>query len=369
MWVGSPASLIDDTGYGDYGFEVYSKGGRKIFSRGFNSLFQEWTTTAEAKAVSKAYSQCLWMPFPKDSVQVVVYEQNRHSGAHEEFFSFWVDPSDKLISRERENDFKVTLLQDSGDPLHKMDLLFAAEGYTADRMDKLRSDALEFMEYMFSFEPYKSRRGDINVWLCESISPEGGVDLPHKDIWVNSLMDAGFYTFYTDRYLTISDHSKIASAVSGAPFDALFILVDSDTYGGGGIFNSYAMGTAGHKYSKAVFIHEFGHSFAGLADEYSGDSAYEEGYYPKEKEPWEPNITNLVDFSSKWKDLVSPSTPVPTPAEEGFSGTVGVYEGAGYVPRGMYRPYVECRMLNNTAPAFCPVCVRAIDRMIDFYTR
>jgi len=367
-WAGSPNGLVDPFGYGEYYFEAFS-GDQVIFSKGFSTWFQEWRSTAQASKVQMAFNQCMWMPYPKDVIKIVLYERKKATGRYEPFFSCEIDPSDKLITHQKENDFRLVPLQYKGDSDHKLDLLFAAEGFTADKMDKLHADANRFMEYLFTFEPYASRRDDFNVWLLESVSQEGGVDKPHWDKWVNTALDAGFYTFYIDRYLTISDHKKIASMVSGAPFDALFILADETKYGGGGIFNSYAMGTVDDRQSEIVFIHEFGHSFAGLADEYYTSEVAYEDYYPASCEPWEPNITNLVDFDSKWKDMVDASLPVPAPNDPAYAGRVGLFEGAGYMAKGCYRPYFECRMLNNTAPSFCPVCQRAINRMIDFYVK
>jgi len=365
-WVGPKGGLIDPFLYGENLFEVYS-GGKLIYSKGFSTLFHEWTTTEEASRVDKAYTQSIWMPFPKDKVEVILYRRDKKTGRFEKFFSFSVDPSDKLITQGKENDFVVSELQSAGDPSRKLDILFVAEGYTESQRDKLHSDAHRFMEYMFSMAPYKFHRFDINVRLLESYSQESGVDKPHKDVWVNSVLDSGFYTFYTDRYLTVSDHTRIASVVSGAPFDVLFILVNDDTYGGGGIYNSYAMGTVDSRFAPEVFIHEFGHSFAGLADEYySSDVAYED-IYDLGVEPWEPNVTSLKDFGKKWKDMMDEGTPIPTPVADEYSSRVGVFEGAGYMSKGLYRPYVNCRMLSNTAEGFCPVCSRAIERMIDYY--
>ncbi|MCQ2143500.1 MAG: IgA Peptidase M64 [Bacteroidales bacterium] len=369
-WAGSPNSLIDTFGYGQYFFEAFA-GDTLVYSHGFSTLFEEWRTTEEAGRRDMAEYQTVWMPFPKQPINVVLYQRIRSTGRFEKIFETAIDPSDRHISPGPENDFKVKVLQESGDPAHKVDLVFAGEGYTKLELLKLRRDAKEMMEYLFSMEPYSSRRDDFNVFLVESVSEDSGVDIPQDGEWRNTVMDSGFDTFYEDRYLTIQDHKKIASVYSGVPFDALFIIANESKYGGGGIYNSYAMGSSDHRLSLPVFIHEFGHSFAGLGDEYYDSSvAYDDEYYPAGIEPWEPNITNLTDFGSKWADMVDESTPVPTPNDpDSWYGVVGVFEGAGYMTHGCYRPYYECRMLNNTAPCFCPVCQRAISRMIDFYVR
>ena len=365
-WAG-PEATIDPCGYGQYRYQAFMDG-KLVFSRGFSTLFEEWRTTAQAAEIPMAQSQSLWMPFPKQKTHIVLSQRVRRSGKFRKMLEFDVDPEDRHIVPGPENDFRVVPLQIAGDLRDKVDLLFVAEGYKSSEMAKFRKDAERMMDYMFTMEPYASRKDDFNVWVVESASKDSGVDVPQDGVWRSTAMDSSFDTFYEDRYLTITDHKKIASAVSGVPFDALFIIANDSKYGGGGIYNSYAMGTSDHFFSLPVFIHEFGHSFAGLADEYYDSSVSYEDYYPEGVEPWEPNITTMTDFKSKWKDMVDSETPVPTPNDSTWAGTVGVFEGAGYQAKGCYRPYYECRMLNNTAPGFCPVCQRAISRMIDYYT-
>ena len=369
-WAGSHNALIDPFGYGSFYMEVFD-GEDLIFSRGFNSLFDEWRTTEEAKNVAKCMTQSMWMPFPKDEVKIVLYARRFEDNRFEQIFTFEVDPADKLISCGRRNDFKVEPLMVSGDKLSKVDLLFVAEGYTGTEMEKYRRDAQRFTDYMFSLEPYAGRKEDFNIWLLMSPSEDSGVDIPQDDLWKSTTLESNFFTFYIDRYLTIWDHSKIADAVSGAAFDAIFIIANTEKYGGGGIYNSYAMGSSDNERSNPVFVHEFGHSFAGLADEYFSKEVAYEDYYNLEIEPWEPNITTLVDFDSKWADMLPEGAVIPTqPNDSTMIGVLGVYEGGGYMTEGVYRPYFECRMRNNTAgEGFCPVCRRAIERMIDFYVK
>ncbi|MDO5442393.1 MAG: M64 family metallopeptidase [Bacteroidia bacterium] len=369
-WAGSPNSLIDKFGYGQYFFEAFSSEGQLIYSKGFSTLFEEWRTTPQAKTTPMAANQTVWMPFPKDSVHIVLYQRIRSTGLFTQFFECDIDPADTHIIPGPDNDFNVKAMQINGDAAHKVDLVFAGEAYTRADLPKLRKDAERMMEYLFSFEPYKHRRDDFNVYLVESISEDGGVDIPNWGQWRRTAMDSSFDTFYEDRYLTIMNHSKIASVYSGVPFDALFIIANESKYGGGGIYGSYAMGTSDNEQSDIVFIHEFGHSFAGLGDEYYTSAVAYEDCYPAGVEPWEPNITTLVNFEAKWADMIEKGTPVPTPNDpDKYYGTVGVFEGAGYMAKGCYRPYFECRMINNTAPGFCPVCQRAIEAMIDYYVK
>lgn len=354
-WAGSPNSLIDPFGYGELRFEAYS-GETLVYSTGMCPLFLEWTTTAEASKVAKAMSNTVWMPFPKEEITVRLFRRQKADGSLKEIFSCSIDPKDALIERSPENSFEVVTLRKSGDNRHKVDLLYVAEGYTADEMDKFQTDCKRFTDYLFSMAPYKDRKDDFNVRAVLSVSEDSGTTIPNRDEWKNTVLKSNFYTFYTDRYLTVLDHSLIASAVSNAPFDAVFVIANESKYGGGGFYNSYGLGTADNELSEVVFVHEFGHSFAGLGDEYYTSEVAYEDYYNLKLEPWEPNITTLVDFGSKWKDMKD-------------SGKAGLFEGGGYMAKGIYRPAEDCRMKSNTPPDFCPVCQRAISRMIDFYCK
>lgn len=368
-WSGSGKNLIDPFQYGEYHYKVVDMNGNTLFSKGFNSLFQEWRTTAEAKECAKAFPASYWIPFPKERVKVVFSERVKESGEFREIASFPVDPADKLISCESENYFKVDTVLYNGPSSGKVDLVFIADGYTADEMDKFRRDVQRFKDYLFILEPYRSRIGDFNIWAVESVSKESGPDIPQNGIWRNTALSSNFYTFRIDRYLTAPNQSIVAKAASNAQCDALYVIVNTDKYGGGGIFNFYGLSMSDHKFSAEVFVHEFGHSFAGLGDEYySSEVAYEE-FYNLKTEPWEPNITTNVNFESKWKDMIDPKTPVPTPNDVAYKDVVGLFEGGGYMSKGIFRPHLDCRMKTNTAGGFCPVCVRAINKMIDYYTK
>ena len=367
-WAGSHESLIDPFRYGEYMFEVRTvDGDTLIYSKGFSTLFQEWRTTPEARVVSKAYNQSVWMPFPKKEVRITLSERMKEAcgtgrtGRFREIFSCTVDPDDVLVCREAPaEDYAVTPLLVSGAMEHKVDLLFVAEGYTAQQMDKFHRDCRKFMEYLFSMEPYKSRMDDFNVTAVDVISPEQGTDIPDQGIWKHTALNSHFYTFYIDRYLTVTDYKAIADNVAGVPFDVIFIVVNEEKYGGG-IYNSYALGTAGNELSYQVFVHEFGHSFASLGDEYFTSEAAYENFYISDIEPWEPNITTMADFGSKWKDMMD--------SGKWDEAQVGIHEGGGYMAKGVYRSREDCRMRTNTAPDFCPVCQRAINRMIDYYCK
>lgn len=355
MWTGSPNQTVDPFGYGEYYIKVFASDGTLIFAKGFSSLFQEWRTTNEAKERDRAFNTSVWMPFPKQPVTFTVYERIAKKGTYEPMLTFNIDPADNLISHEKPR-FQAKKLVDNGPEAHKVDLLFVAEGYTANEMDKFYKDARKFSEYLFAFEPFTSRKKDFNIWALPSVSEDSGPDIPQNDVWTRTVIGAAFNTFYIDRYMTAPDFLPIAQTVLGAPFDAIYVIVNTTKYGGGGIYNYYGLSMSDHRTEKEVFVHEFGHSFAGLADEYFSSQVAYNDMYPLDVEPWEPNITTQVNFASKWEDMM------------GIDG-VGLFEGGGYSTKGVFRPVDDCRMRTNSAPAFCPVCQRAISRMIDFYTK
>ncbi len=370
-WSGSKTNLIDPFRYGEYFLEVQTPQGEAIYSKGFNTLFQEWRTTAEARTTPQAFNSSYTIPFPKGKVVLKVYERVKATGLHNEIFSIGIDPADKLISSEVANDFKVTAIMENGDPANKVDLLFVAEGYTAEQMEKFLADARRFADYLFTMPPYNRHKGDFNIWAVESISQESGTDIPHEDIWRKTVANSNFYTFRSDRYLTAQNQKTICQIATAAPYDALYVIVNNEKYGGGGIYNFYGLSASDCPWALEVFVHEFGHSFAGLADEYYDSSTSYEEFYNLKIEPWEPNITTLVNFDAKWKDMLPAGTAIPTAplSEQKDNVTLGVYEGGGYMAKGIYRPVMDCRMKTNQAAGFCPVCQRAIERMIEYYCK
>lgn len=366
-WSGTKTKPVDELYYGEYRLELEDTTGRPLFAMGFNTLFQEWRTLEEAKVENCAFCSSYRVPFPKEKVQLVIYERVSETGLFRQMYRSTIDPKDKSISYEKENDFNVVPVMVNGESANKVDLLFIAEGYTAEQMDKFRKDVDKFTGYLFDIEPYKSRKNDFNIWAVESVSQEEGTDIPNKDIWKKTVAESNFYTFRSDRYLTAPNQTIVSKLAANAPCDALYVIVNTAKYGGGGIYNYYGLSMSDNKFEDEVFVHEFGHSLAGLGDEYYYEDDIYEGAYSTSVEPWEPNITTLVNFESKWKDMIDPSTPVPTPADSIYRNITGVYEGASYHAKGLYRPYINCRMRANDAEGFCPVCQRAINRVIDTY--
>ena len=221
---------------------------------------------------------------------------------------------------------------------------------------------------MFMHNPFKNMKDKFNFVAVESVSIDSDVSVPRENEWRNTVLSSHFDTFYSDRYLTTSNVKDIHDVLAGVPYSHIIILANTDVYGGGGIFNAYTLTTTGHEAFGMVVVHEFGHSFGGLADEYYYENDTFSDTYPLSVEPWEPNITTLVDFDSKWKKLLKAETPIPTSVTDGAKYIVGVYEGAGYSAKKIYRPAVDCRMKTNTCKDFCPACQQALERLIKFYT-
>lgn len=367
VWSGPRENLVDPFNYGGYLVKVYDKAsGELIYSRGFNTLFEEWRTTAQARSETQAWSNSVTVPYPKAAVRIELCARERNDTGFHPLLEQEVDPSSIFIDRGPLRHYPVTTIQSKGEAAEKIDLVFVPEGYTAEEQSKFEADARRFTEALFRTPPFDRYSEAFNVYAVNLPSEESGTDSSGKGVFKNTALNSGFYTFGIARYLTTPDMKAIRDAVWETPCDAIFILVNTDTYGGGGMYNFYAIGTADNARTLSVFAHEFGHSFAGLADEYfTSEVAYEE-FYNLKLEPWEPNITTLVDFDSKWKHLLPAGTPIPTPLEEPYKDKVGVFEGGGYVPKGIYRPVDHC-MMRDYAP-FCPACQEAIIRMIHYYT-
>lgn len=340
--------------------------GRVIYRHSFSTLFQEWQTTEEATRVTKSFENVFQLPMPHKSVDVEVVLFDVHSRPVTRF-THRVDPSDILIRPLSDRRHEVRPLLASGSVADCIDIAIIAEGYTQDEMETFFADAQVAYDELFSYEPFKSHRADFNVVAVGAASCESGISIPAKNEWKRTILESNFDTFYSARYLTTLRLKTLNDALAGVPYEHILILANTDNYGGGGIFNSYEMTAAHHKLFKPVVVHEFGHSFAGLADEYAYDDQYTEFYYA-DTEPWELNITTLADFGSKWADMIPDWKPgVKSIAPRG--SVPGLIEGAGYQSHGVYRPFEDCRMRTNLSPEFCPVCCRAIERVIDFYLR
>jgi hypothetical protein len=364
QFYGGPlTNLIDAFDYGDHKFVVKDlNSGDVIFSKTYCTLYREWQTTEESKHIRRAYPHVLRFPWPKASVMVEVHDRNR-SGAFIKSWSGTFDPASIYTDPGNPYKFESVDLEINGSTADKVDILFLAEGYTAEEMDKFLEDARRSAGYIFSEEPFKSNRQKFNVRAVKAASEDSGTDIPGQGVWKNTVMNSSFYTFGVERYMTTMDFKSVCDVAACAPYDQIYILVNTDKYGGGGIYNHYSISAADNLQSRAVVIHEFGHSFGGLADEYYTSAVAYSDYFPLEVEPWAPNLTTLVDFPSKWKQMMDKEVPIPTPEETAYEEKVGVYEGGGYVAKGVYRPMMDCRMHTNNA-TFCPVCSAALLKMM-----
>jgi hypothetical protein len=369
LWGGSHNNLIDPLGYGTYRFCVFDKTSADlIFLQGFCPLFQEWQSTGEAKKISKSFYQVLRFPFPKQPVRLEIDRRDRE-GKYKMVYSTVIDPADHFIINEKSDPVSIRNILVSGDPAHKIDIAFLAEGYTAVEIPKFFKDVKTLTDALFRTEPFSKMRNYFNIYALKTPSVESGTDVPGEGIFRNTAFNSTFYTFDISRYLTTSDMKRVCDKAAAIPYDQIIVLVNSARYGGGGFYNYLNVCTAGNKLSSKVFIHEFGHSFAGLADEYYTSEVAYEDYYNLKVEPWEPNLTTLVNFDSKWKSMVDSVTPIPTPRYSGYESKVGAFEGGGYVAKGIYSPMEDCRMKSNTTNHFCPVCIKAIKDVILLNTK
>jgi len=367
-WGGSLINLTDKFNYGNFKYEIFDlASGKLIYSKGFCTLFQEWQSTAEAKAINRSFYEVATFPYPKNKVRFVLSMRGR-DGIFKTLYETAIDPASYFIYKDKAVEVNVTKICGDTDPHKALDLAVIAEGYTKEEMEKFRSDVKKMSEYLFNTAPFDKYHNNINIYAIEAISAESGTDVPGEHIYKNTALNSGFYTFDVDRYLTTQDIKTVNDYAAASPHDGIIILINSPLYGGGGVYNYYTASTIDHKLAPQVIVHEFGHAFAGLGDEYySGEVAYEE-FYPFNVEPWEPNITTMVDFESKWKNMIPEGVPVPTPNDAKYKDMTGLFEGGGYSPKGIYRPALDCRMNTNKAIGFCEVCRKAVEDMILFYS-
>ena len=367
--------------------------GQVLYVQSFSTLFQEWQTTEESTRVRKSFENVFLVPMPVSPVVVKVELYNFRGGVSAQLVHE-VDPSDIMIRTIAQEPVEHIYILKSGSPVECIDVAILAEGYTAEEMPVFYEDARKAVEAILSHDPFGQYKDSFNFVAVGLESEDSGISEPGQGLWKNTALGSHFSTFYMDRYLTTLRLKNLHDSLAGIPYEHIIILANTDTYGGGGIYNSYTLTTAHHPSFAPVVVHEFGHSFAGLADEYYYDDQFVEYYYP-DCEPWEQNITTLYDFESKWESQLPRTVAVPTPVPvidpvkgvaadskkasnkplksiwdedgNGYQSLIGVYEGAGYQSKGVYRPYPDCRMKTNSPKAFCPVCQSAIARLIEFY--
>lgn len=336
-----------------------------LYRTSFSTLYHEWLVTPEAQSVPKAFENTFLVPYPKQPVNITVTLTDTQGHPMTEA-SHRVDPADILIARRPAHPAPHRYLHRSSHPESAIDVAILGEGYTRQAMDSFYVDSQTAVDAILSYEPFKSLADSFNFVAVESPSEDCGISIPKNNDWKNTSFDSHFSTHYSDRYMTSRSVKKIHDALRDIPYEHIIILANTPEYGGGGIYNSYTTTSSRNPQFRPVVAHEFGHSFGGLADEYWYETE-QDTTYSTDLEPWEPNITTLVDFGSKWQRLLPQGTQVPTPADSLQPQAIGVYEGAGYQAKGVYRPVDRCLMRVLTEP-FCPACQDAIASLISFYT-
>lgn len=432
VWAGSVVNLADTLNYGAYYYKIYNaESGELIYSRGFDSYFKEYQTSSPAHdGVIKAFHESAIIPAPKSPI-VFALEKRQKEGHLEEVYRVDIDPADVMIIRDEGADETVKVYKslESGDPHVKADIAIIAEGYTLAEEEKFQADLARFTKTFFKQEPCKSHEDQFNVYGVFKPSNQSGIDEPRHGSFRNSVVSCTFNSMGSERYILTEDNKALRDIARHVPYDALYIMINHERYGGGGIYNFYCTFTTDNQWSEYLMVHEFGHSFFGLADEYYTSSTAYSDFYPPGYEPAEPNITALLDPDNvKWKHLVSKKTDVPTPwekegydkvalewgdirkqmndniaelrrngapenevvaaeteynktdrdyalrmnkylAKSKFAGKVGAFQGAGYASEGLYRPMADCIMFSKAQKEFCGVCAEAMIGIVDWYSR
>ena len=413
-WAGSKVNLIDGSNLGKYLFEVVDlKSNKVIYSRGFASIYGEWETTGEASKIWRSFHESQRFPEPKDKVQLVL-KKRQDDGSFSQIYVTTIDPASRFINRSPlVSAGEVWTVFESGEAAKKVDILILADGYTAKEKEKFHKDVTRLVGVMFETDPFKSHKKDFNVRAIDIVSNQSGISNPRKAVWRKSALGLSFNSFDSDRYVLTYENKNMREMAANAPYDAIIMVANDRKYGGGGIFNLWATVTSDTEPAAYVFVHEFGHSFAGLGDEYYTSPVSYENYAMPSVEPWDPNVTGLFDPANlKWKHLMEAGTPLPTPwnkdeydkyeverqkkrekmvAEKAteeqmealfkevkevttpmlnknkFFGKVGAFEGAGYESKGLYRPEIDCIMFTRNDVPFCKVCTEAIVKVIKMY--
>ncbi|MEI6697330.1 MAG: M64 family metallopeptidase [Bacteroidota bacterium] len=369
IWAGSKINLIDTFDYGKFRLMVYDTvSGKLIYSRTYSSLFAEWRTTSEGKGSCGNFSETVLIPFPKKIIHLVFQSRDSLS-KWQNIESLYFNPKKDFVLKPKKNANKIIPLHYSGDVDKKLDIVIIADGYAKKDSKKMEEDFEKFKNAILNYQPFDKNSDQINIWGLATLSAESGICNPVENFKVKTAVGSSFNAINSDRYIMTLENKTLHDQLSNVAYDQIIIMCNTEKYGGGGIYNFYCTAAAGN--SRAVYLvqHEFGHAFAGLADEYYTSEVSVEDFYPLNIEPWEPNITTLVNFNAKWKNMMDQNTAIPTTASDENNHKIGVYEGGGYMSKGVYRPYIDCTMKSARPNALCPVCNRACQWMIDFYTK
>jgi len=367
-WFGTRASLIAPNRYGDILFEAFDVATNDlIYSRSYSSLFMEYSATARAKRDTCTFEEVILLPKPKYKIRYTFTTYNRNNERCLQYENYYDPATDATIPFQKQ--YKVSNLHIGGDAKQSLDILFIPEGYAKRDRKKLRADMKRFSDYIMQCSPYKECADKINIRAIQAFSEDSGVTNPNDNIYKNTLLHCSYNVIDVDRYLMCLNVWEMHKIAENAPYDLIIIIVNSSKYGGGGIYNFYCTVNNEGKHSDFVVVHELGHLLGGLADEYYTSQVSVQDFYPPDVEPKEPNLTTLVDFSSKWESMVKDNIPIPTPAISQYDNELGVFEGGGYVEFGVYRPWLNCTMKEIIYNHFCPVCTKVIREEIDYYSK
>ncbi len=371
-WPGPKERLVDAPDYGKYRAVVLDKAtGTRIFEYGYSSLFGEWQTTTEAARTQRVFHETVRFPMPRNPVLLRILSRDAR-GRLTSIFQEEIQPDSHLVGATLlgRKDLTTLVLSEAGPPERSLDVVILADGYAAHQQEKAARDLKRFAGTMLSTPPFDKYRDKLSIRGVIPVAEQTGPDEPRKSIHTASPLRTTFNTFDSARYLTTSDNRTVRDLAAQVPYDAVVIMVNTSSYGGAGIYNMFSIFISDNEYDEYVLMHEFGHGFGGLGDEYYTSSVAYSDFYPKGVEPWEPNVTALLDGPArvKWGSLIAPGTPVPTPEAAEHAGKTGVFEGAGYSAKGLYRPALDCKMFSKKEIDFCAVCAQAVEAMIRYYT-
>ena len=370
-WAGSKKSLINPFEYGEQLFRIVDSEERKvIYQNSYCTLFNEWQTTAEAEQTSRSYPESIIFPYPKRNFCIEIYARNKRSKVFEKKYSYEVNINDYNI-RPYNKKYDSYDIHIGGEIEHSLDIVIIPDGFTIEEKEKFLKACKAWENALFAYAPFNTNKHRINIRAVWAPSRDSGISIPGKGEWKETLLGCRFYTFGSERYQMTEEFQKVRDVASSAPYESIYILTNTNKYGGGGIYNFYGLGSAGETGKTGeVYVHEFGHSLMGLGDEYVEKGNTVSAFYPADKEPWEANLTTFVNFEKKWKHLITNGTPIPTTCNDSLLALpdskwpVGAYEGGGYLEKGIYRPWPKCMM--NQLYDFCPVCCDAIKKYLDY---
>lgn len=370
-WNGTRAFLIEPNHYGDIMIEVFdSLSNKLIFSRSYSCLFTEYRTTEKGETEIASMEESINIPFPKKTVRLkfTAFDRKRVGTVLSE--SFFNPATTPVVKQKKE--YKTMNLHVGNTPDKAIDILFIPDGYAKSDAKLLKHDMKRFASYVMNCSPYKEMKKKVNVRAIKGYSEDSGITQPQNNIYKKTLINCAYNALDLDRYLMCDGVWHLNDVADDAPYDAIVIICNSEKYGGGGIYNFYCTVYNHGEYPDYVIVHEMGHLIGGLADEYYTSEVSVQDFYPKGVEPVEPNVTTLVDFDSKWKNMLPEGTPIPTPvtkSNEPEYDRLGVYEGGGYVAKGVYRPAQHCTMHQIRYNDFCPVCKKTLEEVIDYYAK